>query len=97
MTREEAIEEIKDASDGEIRHGDYEHHPDLIERRVEAFFMAIQALSQERESGEWIPIPYELDCQSDAECSLCHGQFINAIRYDYCPYCGAYMKKSEGY
>ncbi|MBO7731284.1 MAG: hypothetical protein J6S67_01975 [Methanobrevibacter sp.] len=42
--------------------------------------------------GMWIPIPYEIDYQTDAECSLCHGQFIDAIRYNYCPYCGAKME-----
>lgn len=58
---------------------------------------AIELLKHEpddtpQKSGKWIPIPYELDYKTDAECSLCHGQFINAIRYDFCPYCGARME-----
>lgn len=42
-------------------------------------------------TGEWIPKPYELDYQSDAECSVCHELIINAIYYHYCPKCGAKM------
>ena len=49
----------------------------------------------EQKSGKWIPIPYELDYETDAECSLCHEKFIAAIDYDYCPKCGYRMQKSE--
>lgn len=44
MTREEAIKEIRDASDLEVRHGDIDRHYKEIENRVEAFDMAIKAL-----------------------------------------------------
>ena len=48
-----------------------------------------------QKSGHWIPIPYELDYETDAECSLCHEKFIAAIDYNYCPKCGCRMQKSE--
>lgn len=47
MTNEEAIREIQDASDYEVRHGDIEHHHEDIMRRVEAFEKAVNALQQE--------------------------------------------------
>ena len=43
-------------------------------------------------TGYWIPIPYELDCETDAECSLCYEKFISAMSYKYCPNCGARME-----
>ena len=46
-------------------------------------------------SGTWIPIPNELDCETDAECSLCHKKFIAAMNYTYCPNCGAWMVRGE--
>ena len=52
MTKEEAIKEIQDASDYEVRHGDIEHHHEDIMRRVEAFEKAVNALQKE---PEWIP------------------------------------------
>ena len=48
-----------------------------------------------QKSGKWIPIPYELDYETDAECSLCHEKFIAAMDYNYCPKCGCRMQKSE--
>lgn len=47
MTNEEAIKEIQDASDYEVRHGDVEHHYEDIMRRVEAFEKAVNALQKE--------------------------------------------------
>lgn len=47
MTNEEAIKEIQDASDYEVRHGDIEHHYEDIMRRVEAFEKAVNALQKE--------------------------------------------------
>ena len=44
MTNDEAIKEIKDASDSEVRYGDTEYHYDKVMKRVEAFDMAIKAL-----------------------------------------------------
>lgn len=49
MTDKEAIIEIKEASNSEIRYGDVEHHYAEIERRVEAFEMAINALEAKEE------------------------------------------------
>jgi hypothetical protein len=46
MTIDEAIKELKDASDSEIRYGDTDHHYDEVMKRVEAFEMAIRALDQ---------------------------------------------------
>lgn len=47
MTNEEAIKELRDASDSEVRYGDTEYHYDKVMKRVEAFDMAIKALEIE--------------------------------------------------
>ena len=57
MTSEEAIKEIQDASDYEVRHGDIEHHYEDIMRRVEAFEKAVNALQKE---PKWIPVSERL-------------------------------------
>lgn len=44
MTIEEAIKELKDASDHEVRHGDTEYHYNEVMKRVVAFGMAIKSL-----------------------------------------------------
>lgn len=65
MTNEEAIKELKDASDSEVRYGDTYNHYYEIMKRVEAFDMAIKLLEQQ--SCE--------DCISRAE-TLRHGRLI---------------------
>lgn len=52
MTPEEAIKELREASDSEVRYGDTDNHYDEVMKRVEAFDMAIKALEQE--SITWI-------------------------------------------
>jgi hypothetical protein len=47
MTNEEAINELKEASDSEVRYGDIKHHHDEVMKRVVAFDMAIEALEQQ--------------------------------------------------
>ena len=47
MTAEEAIKELREASDSEVRYGDINHHYDEVIKRVEAYDMAIKALEQE--------------------------------------------------
>lgn len=49
MTIEEAIKEIKDASDSEVRYGDKDNHYDKVMKRVEAFDMAIKVLEERLE------------------------------------------------
>ena len=46
MTTEEAIKELKDASDSEVRYGDTKRHYDEVMKRIEAFDMAIKALEE---------------------------------------------------
>lgn len=53
MTNEEAIKELREASDSEVRYGDTEHHYNEVMKRIEAFEMAIKALEQE---PKWIPV-----------------------------------------
>ena len=48
MTNEEAIKELKEASDSEVRYGDTEHHYNEVMKRVEAYDMAIKALKQKK-------------------------------------------------
>lgn len=88
ITREEAIKRIKEF-------GLYHAIGDLPNsaKTVEAFNMAIEALSAER-TGEWI------DKGEYAECSMCGAhsgtQFDGVepipLKTDYCPNCGARMK-----
>ena len=47
MTTEEAIKELREASDSEVRYGDTEHHYNEVMKRIEALGMAIKALEQE--------------------------------------------------
>ena len=47
MINLEAIEELRDASDSEVRYGDTERHYDEVMKRVEALDMAIKALEQQ--------------------------------------------------
>lgn len=56
MTREEAIKELRDASDSEVRYGDTENHYNEVLKRIEALDMAIKALKQTR----WIPVSERL-------------------------------------
>lgn len=44
MTPQEAIEELRDASDREVRYGDTKNHYDEVMKRIDAFDMAIKAL-----------------------------------------------------
>lgn len=46
MTIEEAIKELREASDNEVRYGDTEHHYNEVMKRIEAFDLAIKALEQ---------------------------------------------------
>jgi hypothetical protein len=64
MTREDAIKEIQDASDYEVRHGDIEHHHEEIMRRVEAFEKAVNALQKYK---EWIPVSEKLPKPGETE------------------------------
>ena len=47
MTTIEAIKELREASDSEVRYGDTDNHYDEVMKRVEAFDMAIKALEKE--------------------------------------------------
>lgn len=47
MTPEEAIKELREASDSEVRYGDTEHHYDEVMKRIEALALAIKALDIE--------------------------------------------------
>lgn len=79
MTVKEAIEEIKNASDREVSHGDVERHFDDVMKRVEAFKMAISAL--EKQEGKK-PLPHV----EMFECENC-GNVIMPYD-DYCYRCG---------
>lgn len=46
MITEEAIKELREASDSEVRYGDIDNHYDEVMKRVEAFDMAIKALEE---------------------------------------------------
>jgi hypothetical protein len=47
MTIDEAIKELRNASDSEVRYGDTKNHYDKVMKRVEALDIAIKALEQQ--------------------------------------------------
>ena len=90
MTNEEAIKELKDASDREFKYGDTRYHHDEVMNRIDAFEFAIKALEQESKTGHWIKMgegftPYE--------CSECEA--VEFKKSKYCPNCGAKMESEE--
>lgn len=99
MTAEEAIKELRDASDNEVRYGDTEHHYNEVMKRIEALDMAIKALEQQstRPTGRWIEKEdYNLDTYY--ECSECGADYCiegDILIHKYCPNCGAKMNGVE--
>ena len=73
MTNEEAIKEIQDASDYEVRHGDIEHHYEDIMRRVEAFEKAVNALQKYK---TWIPTSERLPEENGGYLVTVMGKYI---------------------
>lgn len=92
MTLDEAIRRYTNNAEYERIHGSLQGCLDF--RQLAEWLKDYKQLLEQK-SGKWIPIPYELDYETDAECSLCHEKFIDAINYDYCPKCGYRMQKSE--
>lgn len=92
MTNEEAIIEIKDASDSEVRYGDTKHHHEEVIKRVAAFDMAIEALKS-RPTSRW---SRQTDTYHDYyECENCGiGVGLDDVR-NFCPNCGAKMEEVE--
>lgn len=97
MKPEEAIKELRDASDNEVRYGDTEHHYNEVMKRIEAFDMAIKALEQQLKIGHWIA---DVDRWGDIvttvngyRCSECNA--FNTDKDSYCPNCGAKMQEEE--
>ena len=89
MTREEAIEILRDTPI-DIRSP---REDDIFTMYATAQGMAIEALSADRPKAEW---------KTDADgcwCSNCESYFFNdedgeyVREYDYCPDCGASMKR----
>lgn len=100
MTPQEAIQELKDASNSEVRYGDTEHHYDEVMKRVEAFDMAIKALEQQPKTGRWIVIRKEYEFMGSVvneaqgcKCSNC--DWIVKLKSDFCPNCGAKMEVED--
>ena len=95
MTREEAIESYKCSNEqAKIRLEVEKMRMDIGEIKELEFYierdeMAIQALSQEQKSGEWISY-YDEDTKTYwYECDRCHAE--RAFNTDYCPDCGCRM------
>ena len=93
MTSEEAIEELRDASDSEVRYGDTEYHYDKVMKRVEAFDMAIKALEQARPNGKW----KRISPAGIYECTNCNQIIMTSDIdcYKYCHGCGVRMEGEE--
>ena len=54
--------------------------------------LAAYCFKSREEPGEWIPIPYLLEYETDAKCSVCYEEVVGGINYKYCPNCGKRMK-----
>lgn len=46
ITIQEAIDEIKEATNDEVKYGEMQHSPEEVTKRIEAFNLAIKALEQ---------------------------------------------------
>ena len=92
MTREEAINRIKDHM--KVHHiGEYPHI-----RLKEALDMSITALRPvsreqvERMRGEWMFKPfYKGTSRGAIECQECKGAFEGSVEFNFCPNCGTPM------
>lgn len=84
MTRQEAIKYIKSRCIGSTEERDGTQWS-------EAMWTAIEALSAERPTGMW----KQVDLLADRLCSVCgYGVWDSeAEEYNYCPNCGADMRK----
>lgn len=80
MTNKEAIEQLK-------RLREYEAEDDL-----KALDLAIKALKGQRPQGKWLH-PYITDIA--CECSNCNLQLPITDYFNFCPNCGAYMRKGD--
>ena len=93
MTRDEAItimQVYKEELEHRIAKTDYDVEAiDLYSIQVEAYDMAIEALSAEAVQGEWI----DTGNWMGVECSRCkcHSRYVTP----FCPQCGARMKGGE--
>lgn len=83
MTREEAIEWLEDEKEEYIA---------KLGTSTEAYDMAIEALGQMSETGEWLFNP-DPRC-GDFICSECLER--NIVCTNYCPNCGAKMRDKYG-
>lgn len=92
MTNEEAIEELRDASDLEVIYGDTKNHYAEVMKRVEALEMAIKALEQTRPKGKWIATENEDMDIVGYYCSCCDLPMETEEKTNYCPNCGADMR-----
>lgn len=93
MTREEAIQALKDLADMNVRYG-------CDDKWITALQMAIEALSYEAVKGEWIKKQVfnpELDKYVPLiECSVCGYEPYfggSESKFNYCANCGARMEK----
>lgn len=58
----------------------------------EALDLAIKALEEQRPQGKWLhPYITNIAC----ECSKCHLQLPITDYFNFCPNCGAYMRKGD--
>jgi len=83
MTREEAIQALKDLAEINVRYR-------CDDKWITALDMAISALSADRPSGEW------LDVNGDGslwECTNCHDKAC--CKGNFCSECGARMENTK--
>ncbi len=94
MTNEEAINEIKDASDREVRYGDTKNHYDEVMKRIDAFDMAIKALKvmqgiEDAYMSELLKTPTELNVPISDPYDGCQYE-LNSTNGNPCYSCGKY-------
>lgn len=73
-----------------------------VDRTVESYkslleecYKMLPSVQHKAKVGHWIPIPYELEYESDAQCSVCGEKIVGAKYYKCCPMCMAKMEVKE--
>lgn len=93
MTREEAIQDLKDILEEATSDKDAVCY--VTSEDAEALNMAIEALSAEAVQGEWTYLSGSKGSYMTISCPICGSTFngVEEWKYHYCPNCGSRMDK----
>lgn len=84
ITPEEAIKELREASDSEVRYGDTKHHYDEVMKRVEALDLAIKALETQERLTQMLYKQITAYEELEKSKHLNDLEYGNKIAYAYC-------------